>query len=890
MENKQKVNALLNLANKSCETNRGKLKIFLGYAPGVGKSFTMLNNARALQKDGKDIVVGLIVSHGRVDTESLVDGLEVIPLKKVNYRGRIFEELDIDAIKARKPEVVIVDELPHSNFSNSRNKKRYIDIEELLDEGISVYTAINIQHIASLSYEVTQMTQSNVNEIVPNDFIQSADELVVVDISPEELIKRLKQGKVYKSDAINRALERYFQYTNLTILRDYTFRMAAKHVGHDIQQYRKLYQNGNAIATSPYVLVCCGYDDATPSLLRKGKLLAATLNAQLMAVFVQKLNKVNNKLDFAVIRRYKTLASTLGYSIDHILGDKLSDSILEYANSIGATDLVIGKSVRAKWKDIVFGSVVYDLIRSNNGMQIHVVSVSKKDKKGEAISKKPQPKGEVLDVIKSVFVTIVSGLGIFFGLSIAGLVSQTLCFLMVIGICAYRYGFFPSIASSIVGLLLYMYVYLTPNFVFHVSTVAEIIAFVFFMIVALFLSHIILKTKKAFNLLKQRENNISVLYRFIKIFNERRSDKDFRSVFLDALAGYFKCDFVFLSVCDGELEASAFPQHPNFNQKELMAAKWSFKYRSGCGKGTNTFAGLDWAIQPLVIENRVLGVIAVYLKSDDAIERVLSDGVILNNMLSHVSHLILKKNLEKEEKKYMILDEQRRLQESMLSSVSHDLKTPLSSIMGSLSTIQSYGDSFSKEEQNEMLDMALSESKRLDNYIDKIIQMLKLDSGKLNLSFQKINSHIFMQEIQEVSERLYKKQVLKFILPKEQFSIECDPILFQQVILNLIDNAVKFTADSSKEILVSLKRKNENKGLFEVIDDGIGLGKDELEKIFTIFHRIERRDSYTQGNGLGLAICKGIVAAHNGDINAYSAGEGCGSVFRLTLPLVQKNG
>lgn len=455
MDNQQKVDALLNLANKSQESKKGKLKIFLGYAPGVGKSYAMLNNARALQKDNKDVVVGLLVSHGRADTQALLEGLEIMPLKKVNYRGRVFEELDIDAIKARKPDVVIVDELPHSNLPASRNKKRYIDIEELLDEGISVYTAINIQHIASLSYEVTQLTQANVNEIVPNDFIQSADELVVVDVSPEELIKRLKQGKVYKSDAIDRALERYFQYTNLTILRDYTFRMAANHVGQDIQQYRKLYQHGSAIPTSPYVLVCCGYDEATPSLLRKGKLLATTLNARLIAVFVQKPNKVATKLNFGVIRRYKMLASSLGYNIDHILGDRLSDSILEYAKSIGATDLVIGKSIRPKWKDKLFGSVVYDIIRNNsNGMQVHIVSINKKEHKLQEQPRhsKIKTKGLIIDVIKSALIAAVSGVFIFFSLSIAGLVSQTLCFLMVLAACAYRYGLIPSIISSLVGL------------------------------------------------------------------------------------------------------------------------------------------------------------------------------------------------------------------------------------------------------------------------------------------------------------------------------------------------------------------------------------------------------------------------------------------------------
>ncbi|APC92394.1 MULTISPECIES: ATP-binding protein [Francisella] len=887
MDNQQKVDALLNLANKSQESKKGKLKIFLGYAPGVGKSYAMLNNARALQKDNKDVVVGLLVSHGRADTQALLEGLEIMPLKKVTYRGRVFEELDIDAIKARRPDVVIIDELPHSNLPTSRNKKRYIDIEELLDEGISVYTAINIQHIASLSYEVTQLTQANVNEIVPNDFIQSADELVVVDVSPEELIKRLKQGKVYKSDAIDRALERYFQYTNLTILRDYTFRMAANHVGQDIQQYRKLYQHGSAIATSPYVLVCCGYDEATPSLLRKGKLLATTLNARLIAVFVQKPNKVATKLNFSVIRRYKMLASSLGYNIDHILGDKLSDSILEYARTIGATDLVIGKSIRSKWKDKLFGSVVYDIIRNNNGMQVHIVSINKKEHKIQEQPRhsKIKPKDLVVDVIKSALITAVSGIFIFFSLSIAGLVSQTLCFLMVLAACAYRYGLIPSIISSLVGLILYIYLYLEPNFVFHISSLAGIITFTFFMTIVIFSSHVILRTKRAFTLLKERENNISVLYRFTKMFNEKSLDKDLRSVFLPALEEYFKCDFVFLSVSGSELDSAAFPQHPNFNQKELAAAKWSFKYKDSCGKGTNTFAGLDWAVEPLVIENRVLGVIAIYLSSELAVERITTDSVILSSMLSHISHILLKRNLEKEEKKSLLLDEQRRLQKSMLSSVSHDLKTPLASIMGALSSIKSYKDSFNPEQQGELLDLALTESKRLDSYIDNIIQMLKVDSGKLSLNSQIVNSNLFLTEIKETCARVYNKQKFKFIVPKEPFDIELDPVLFQQVILNLIDNAVKFTCDFEKEIIITLKRKKAAFCLFEVQDKGIGLRESDMEKIFTIFHRIEKRDSYTHGNGLGLAICKGIVAAHNGKIRVYSDGEGKGSVFKITLPL-----
>lgn len=284
-------------------------------------------------------------------------------------------------------------------------------------------------------------------------------------------------------------------------------------------------------------------------------------------------------------------------------------------------------------------------------MQVHIVSINKKEHKLQEQPRhsKIKTKGLIIDVIKSALIAAVSGVFIFFSLSIAGLVSQTLCFLMVLAACAYRYGLIPSIISSLVGLFLYIYLYLEPNFVFHISSLAGIITFAFFMTIVIFSSHVILRTKRAFTLLKERENNISVLYRFTKIFNEKSLDKYLRSVFLHALEEYFKCDFVFLSVSDGELDSAAFPQHSNFNQKELAAAKWSFKYKDSCGKGTNTFAGLDWAVEPLVIENRVLGVIAIYLSSETAVERITTDSVILSSMLSHISHILLKRNLERGE-------------------------------------------------------------------------------------------------------------------------------------------------------------------------------------------------------------------------------------------------
>ncbi|WP_119343365.1 hypothetical protein [Facilibium subflavum] len=476
MVKKQKVAALLHLADRSdADKARGKLKVFLGFAPGVGKTYMMLNKAKELQKEGYDVVLGLVVSHGRAQTLKAAEGLEQIPLRQVQYKEKTFEEIDINAIVARKPDLVIIDELAHSNLPGARNKKRYLDIIEILDAGIDVYTAINIQHIASLSYEVSQITKATVHEIVPDSFIQSADELVVVDLTAKELINRLKAGKIYQQDMANRALSHYFQYTHLSILRDYTFRLAANHIGEDIRQYKKLYNQREMIITSPCVLVCLSYDESTPKLLRRGKQLSNIANARLLGIFVHKPHRRFSKLQLRQIRRYKNMASTLGYDIEHISGSKLSKTIIQYADSHQVTDIVIGKSKRAKWVDTFFGSVVYDLIRHSAGRQVHVV-VTKTHLKASP-KQKPfilKAKNHWSNIIKASAISFISGVLIYFLMGALGLPAQSLSLVLVLMLCAYRYGLKASIFASLISFIMYMYMYLTPNFVFTIGTLGSV--------------------------------------------------------------------------------------------------------------------------------------------------------------------------------------------------------------------------------------------------------------------------------------------------------------------------------------------------------------------------------------------------------------------------------
>nr|WP_234393756.1 ATP-binding protein [Fangia hongkongensis] len=888
MNRKQKVDALLHLANKTHQTERGKLKIFLGSAPGVGKTYAMLNSAHTLKNEGKDIVIGVAVTHGRKDTLALSHLLESIPLKEVQHKGRAFFELGVDQIKKRKPEIVIIDELAHSNLTHARNKKRYLDIEEILDVGIDVYTAVNIQHIASLSYEVAQITQARVNETIPDSFIQSADELVVVDVTPEELIKRLEQGKIYVQEMANRALSRYFQYTNLSILRDYTFRLAANHVGEDIRHYKKLYHNRNIVISSPSVLVCCGYSESTPLLLRRGKQLAQSTGARLLAVFIHKPKKRFSRTALREIRRYKVLANTLGYDIEHISGARLSKSILQYADEHGVSDIIIGKSKRPKWMDILFGSVVYDVIRDNSKKQIHVITTEKKINKIKGRKKWKTRRGKkgIKAIIYASILTFFSGTFIYFLMSFLGLPAQSLSFLLVLMLCAYLYGLRASVASSIIGFVMYMYMYLTPNFYFTIDTFTQIVTFCVFIIVALIISQLTVSSRMSLLALREREKSLSMLYDFSKQLSKINTDKDFREVILSELERYFNYDFVFINASNETFDAASFPQHPNFNQKELIAARWCWQHKSICGATTNTFSALTWYFEPLLIEGRLLGIIAVHLRIKQEKERFLSQYTVIKPMFSQVSQLLLKRFLETEEQKLKTLAEQQKLQKSMLSSVSHDFKTPLASIMGSLSSVIQYKDMFNQKDKEEMLTVAYDESKRLDRYIDNIMQMLKLESQALVLNKKATSTEAFINELEIIAKRRYKSQRFNFAMTKNVM-IECDNMLLQQVLLNLIDNAVKFSDNPQKQITVSVNT-TETHCVFQVKDEGVGIQKEDLESVFNVFYRIEKKDSYTQGNGLGLAICKGIIEAHNGEISAKSDGANQGAAFNVLLPMNNK--
>jgi two-component system sensor histidine kinase KdpD len=427
--------------------------------------------------------------------------------------------------------------------------------------------------------------------------------------------------------------------------------------------------------------------------------------------------------------------------------------------------------------------------------------------------------------------------------------------------------------------------YLTPKFNFTIGTFSQVLTFFIFIFVVLLISQLTARSRLSLIALKDKEARLSMLYNFSKKLSKYNMNKDFIKVIVDTLSLNFKYKFVFIDVTNDAFFLRTYPDKYDFNEKEIIAARWVWQHKSICGATTNTFSGLQWYFEPFLVDDRIFGIISIYMGNKEDEINFSSDYLMIKQMLIQASQLLLKQFLENEEHKFKSLEWKQKLQKSMLSSVSHDLKTPLASIMGSVSSVISYRDKFSEKDQKEILEIAYKESQRLDKYVDNIMQMLKLESQGAFLNKQLIDIERFIKEVQEICKARFPQEKILFLEIRNPFIFSGDSILLQQVLLNIIANSVKFSISNQSSIVISIEKGMSNFHIC-IKDQGIGIKEEDLEKIFTIFYRIHKEDTYSKGNGLGLAICKGIIEAHNGNIIASSKGENKGTNIKITIPLI----
>lgn len=881
--------ALLEAARRE-ESASGKLKIFVGAAPGVGKTYEMLQSAHARRKAGIDVVVGFVETHGRAETEALVRDLEVIPRKKFDYRGQTVEEMDLDAVIARRPKIALVDELAHTNAAGSRHPKRYLDVEELLSHGIDVYTAVNIQHIESLNDVVAQITHVRVRETVPDSIVDRADAIELIDLTPDDLIQRLKEGKVYVPRQAERALEHYFSPGNLTALRELALRRTAERVDEQLLTHMQANAIAGPWAAGERILVCVSEDPRAAGLVRYTKRLADRLHAPFTAISIE----TRRSLQLSDEERDRLadtlrLAEALGGEALTIpaVDRRIADDVIGFAQGNNVTQIVIGKSTRSRWFEMTRGSVVHDLVRRAGNISVHVIP-------GDELASEPPPKTAVqtaartepFDALPYLKALGITALGLVAATAIKpyfGVENVDLMFLTAVVAVAVRYGLWPSLLASIAASLAYNFFFLPPVYTFTITDPTNVAAFFFFMLIAFVVSNVAGRVRTQADTAIGRIRTTEQLYAFSRKLAGTATLDDVLWATAYQIALMLKVRVVLLLPEDGLLTVkSGYPPEDQLDQADLAAANWAWSNDRPAGRGSDTLPGAKRLFLPMRTGRGPIGVIGIDndrtgpLLTPD--QRRLLDALVDQGALA-IERVLLVEDMDRVKRTI----ESERLRSALLTSISHDLKTPLASVLGAASTMRDLASALSDTEKRDLLATVIDESERLNRFIANLLDMTKLESGAIvpNTALHDLGE-IAGSALRRAAKILIAHKV-ELVLAADLPMLQLDAVLFEQVLFNLLDNAAKY---SPPDTTISIKgQRDRDHVVLQIADEGDGIPPDELESVFDKFYRAQKGDHVRPGTGLGLAISRGFVEAMRGTISAANRGDRSGAVLTIRLPI-----
>ena len=866
--------ALLREAQKS---SRGRLKIFLGAAPGVGKTYEMLTAARASKRD---VVVGIVETHGRAETEALTAGLETIPRRTIAYRDKTLYEMDLDAILARRPALVLVDELAHTNAPGSRHPKRYLDVEEILTAGIDVYTTLNIQHVESLNDVVARITRIRVRETVPDSVIERADDIELIDLTPEDLIQRLKDGKVYVPAQAERAVKHYFAPGNLTALRELALRRTAQRVDDQMVDYMRSHAIEGPWAAGERVLVCIQGGANATTTVRHAKRLADQLRAPWTAISVETRGAETESVSDAL-----RLAQQLGAEPVLIPGQDVADTVIDYARANNVTHLIVGKSSRSGWRQALLGSITQRLINRAGGINIHVIEAPLEAGRGKPPKTTPKPEAAT-DPLPYIYATAIVALAVPLAMALHEILNVSniaLVFLTAILIGAVLYGLGPSLLACVVAVLSYNFFFLPPLYTFTIADPENVVALFFFAVVAVIASNLAARVRGQALTARLRARTTDDLYQFSRKLAVAVTLDDLLWATAHQIALMLKVRVVLL-LPDRDTVAvrAGFPPEDMLDDADLAAAKWSWEKNHVAGRGSDTLPGAKWLFQPMRTGRGSLGVVGII--RDEPGPLLTPDQQRLLDALADQAALAIERvNLARDLHIARLQAETDRLRSALLTSISHDLRTPLASILGSATSLASQGDVLDPPTKQSLLSTIIDEANRLNRFIGNLLDMTRLESGALK-------PRSALNELADVIGAVLRRAAR--ILADHQVAVDLEPglpllmldvVLFEQVMFNLLDNAAKHAPIGS---LITLKAWRDGDTVtLRVLDEGEGIPPSDLEHVFEKFYRAKGADRRPAGTGLGLAICRGFVEAMQGRITAANRPDRHGAMIDITLPV-----
>ncbi len=859
MEHRPDPDALLAQAQAE-EQTRGKLQIFLGYAAGVGKTFAMLEAAHQRAGEGIDVVVGYIETHRRAETESLLEGLEVIPRASIDYRGIKLTEMDVDAVLRRHPALVLVDEMAHTNAPGSRHSKRYHDIEEILDAGIDVYTTLNIQHLESLNDVVAQVTGVIVHETVPDRVIDEASDIEVIDLPPEELLVRLKEGKVYIPDQAARAIQQFFRQGNLTALREMALRRAAERVDDQMRSYMRTRAIAGVWPASERLLVCISPSPYAEKIVRTARRLADELNADWFVVYVEVTTHPEvNPANRARIDQTLRLAESLGAKARTIAGRTIPEAVFSYARKHNITKIVVGKPLRPRWREWLSGSVVDQLVYASGDIDIYVIS-AKAEAARPAVPSEWRPHRPLMRYLLSLgLVAIATLFSMFFRERIEP-TNLVMVYLVAVVISAAYLGRGPSLLAALTGVLAFDIFLIPPYYTLAVNDTQYILTFMALLTISLVVSTLTARVREQAEAAVQGEARANALYSLGRDLTSAQDLEQVSNTIIGHISEVFGRQVAIFLPHDGQVHT--FAHSPDYlpDENELAVANWVFQHDQAAGRGTDTLPAAPLRCQPLKTARGMVGVLGVRPSEDGnvlSLEQRESLVAFANQAALSIERAVLAEQAKEAE----LLSAADKLQTALLNSISHDLRTPLVSITGALSSLEQDDRRLDESAQRSLIHTAREESDRLNRLVGNLLDMTRLEAGAMKVKREPCDvEDLIGTAIGQMENRLSGRNVKVDVQPGTPM-ISADFVLIVHVLSNLLDNALKY---SPKESPLEVRGRPAGKEVeITVMDRGIGIPEDDLDRVFDKFYRVQRPEQVT-GTGLGLAICKGIVEAHGG--------------------------
>lgn len=879
MESRPDPDELLKQA-KSEEETRGKLKIFLGYAAGVGKTFAMLEAAHQRKEQGLDVVVGYVETHKRAETEELVAGLEVLSRRSVDYHNVQMTELDVDAVLRRRPKLVLVDEFAHTNAPGSRHPKRFQDVEEILDEGIDVYTTLNIQHLESLNDIVAQVTGVVVRETIPDRVIDEASEIEVIDLPPDELLARLGEGKVYIPDQAARAIQKFFRKGNLTALREMSLRRAAERVDDQMRSYMQTRAIQGPWAAGERLLVCISPSPLAEKLVRTTRRLASELKAEWVAVYVEVATKPeNDPANRERIGQLLQLAEELGGKSQMLAGRSIHETVIDYAHKNNITKVIVGKPIKPRWREMLTGSIVDQLVYASGDIDVYVIS-ARDGKTSLSLPTDWQPHRPLARYALSLGLVAISTI---LGLTVRSDLEPTnlvMLYLASVVISSIFLGRGPSLLAAIAGVLAFDFFLVPPYLTLAVSDTQYIVTFVALLIVSLVISTLTAQGREQAEAAIRRESQTSSLYDLGRDLTSATDLRDVAKIIISHISESFGREVAIFLPENGHL--CLFASSPEYqpDENERAVAAWAYDYNQPAGRGTDTLPAASIRCQPLKTSNGIVGVLGVRPKENGHFltsEQRQTLSAFTNQAALAIERAMLAEQAQRTE----LLQATEKLQTALLNSISHDLRTPLVSVTGALTSLDEQSDSLSEENRKSLIVTAREEADRLNRLVGNLLSMTRIESGaiKLHLEPGDIQDAVGTA-LEQLGKRLANHQI-RANIPADYPLVPMDFTLIVQVLVNVLENAVKYSPENSLiEVSADLL---DGKAHIHIADHGVGIPADDLTRVFDKFYRVQRPESVT-GTGLGLSISKGIIDIHRGTICA-DAREGGGTIITIELPL-----